>query len=63
LKPCATVVKRVSGKRLRGEKPNRQRMTIFLYCNADGSEKLRATVINNAAYPVAFKAAKINSRR
>jgi len=35
-------------------------MTIFLCCNADGSEKLRATVINNTAYPVAFKAAKIN---
>jgi len=35
-------------------------MTISLCCNTDGSEKLRATVINNAAYPVAFKAAKIN---
>jgi len=35
-------------------------MTIFLCYNVDESEKLRATVINNAAYPVAFKAAKIN---
>ena len=35
-------------------------MTVFLCCNADGSEKLRATVINNIAYPVAFRTAKIN---
>jgi len=39
---------------VRGTKKTKQRISVFLTCNADGSEKLEAMVIGRAATPVAF---------
>jgi len=42
---------------VRGTKKTKQRISVFLTCNADGSEKLEAMVIGRAATPVAFRQA------
>lgn len=43
--------------RIRGTKKQKQRITVFLVCNADGSEKLDATVIGHAETPIASRQA------
>lgn len=44
-------------RRIRGTKKQKQRITVFLVCNADGSERFDAMVIGHAETPVAFRQA------
>lgn len=58
--PQSSNVRLVVGKKLRGGKDNKTRITIFHLVNEDGSDKRKLLIINRSKTPMAFRQNRVN---